>query len=120
MLATSAKRPGEDFIITVEKILLQPLNKCVVPLMWDLCQSFARVAKLVDALVSGARAERCGGSNPFPGTITKAVGRLQRQHQLLFAFKELNDLQTSASNFRTLENRNFIDVVKNVSCKLKT
>lgn len=30
--------------------------------------STARVAKLVDALVSGARAARCGGSNPFPGT----------------------------------------------------
>ena len=32
----------------------------------------ARVAKLVDALVSGARAERCGGSNPFPGTKKEA------------------------------------------------
>lgn len=28
----------------------------------------ARVAKLVDALVSGARAARHGGSSPFPGT----------------------------------------------------
>jgi hypothetical protein len=53
-----------------------------------LYHSNAQVAKLVDALVSGARAARCGGSNPFLGTslITKKEVGSVNNHASDFLF----------------------------------
>ncbi len=45
---------------------------CENPAVAESSNSKAQVAKLVDALVSGARAARCGGSNPFLGTKRKS------------------------------------------------
>ncbi len=48
------------------------LTKYVVPIKFGAPVSnmhLARMAELVDALVSGTSIERCGGSSPLPGTI---------------------------------------------------
>ena len=62
------RKRGKDFTITVEKLLLHPLTKCGIAVAILFSTKLARVAKLVDALASGANAARRGGSSPFPGT----------------------------------------------------
>ncbi len=62
----------KDFTITAEKLLLHPLTKCGAAVAVLFSTRYARVAKLVDALASGANAARRGGSSPFPGTVLKS------------------------------------------------
>ncbi|GEM_PF-5243207 len=75
----SQKKIKKDFTITAENLHLQSRKKrdslkdVRNPAVAGCSTGKAQVAKLVDALVSGARAARCGGSNPFLGTQEEAA-----------------------------------------------
>ena len=70
-----------DFTITAESLLLHPLTKCESAVA-DFSIKNARVAKLVDALASGASAARRGGSSPFSGTSEFASLIISERHFL--------------------------------------